>query len=93
MLNDPVVRAKLQNFIQNGIELVEQINVYKESYNDLAKTTTEELGISKRVLNRVVKKAFLYKKNHEKLEEEKENEKLIENIVDFVFLRKNSKEE
>lgn len=92
MLNDPVVRAKLQNFIESGIELVEQILVYKESYNDLAKTTVEEIGIPKRVLNRVVKRALLYKKNLEKIEEEKETERLVENIVDFVFMRKNSKE-
>lgn len=83
-LNDPVVRAKLERFIKSSIELLEQINTYKESYKDLKDEISIDIGIGKRLLNRIAKYAFLKQKENDKLAEEMKNINLVENILTLL---------
>lgn len=83
-LNDPVIRAKLENFIKASIEILDQINTYRESYKDLKDDYCDQIGAPKRLLNKIAKYAYLKKKEQDKLQQEKENINLIENILDMI---------
>lgn len=54
----PADKAKIQNLINSGIDVMREIATLKEGLKDTVSAVSEELDIEKKVLNRAIRMAY-----------------------------------
>lgn len=74
-------KVKLQELINQGVQVMSDIKVMKEGLNDTIESLSEELEIKKNVLSKAVKIAFKMSENRDELADGREELDEVEEIL------------
>ena len=74
-------KARLQDLITQGVQVMNDIKVMKEGLNDTVESISEELDIKKSVLNKAIKVAFKMGENRDELADGREELDEVEEIL------------
>lgn len=74
-------KARLQELISQGVQVMQDIKVMKEGLNDTISSVSEELDIKKNVLNKAIRVAFKMSENRDELADGREELDEVEEIL------------
>ena len=74
-------KARLQELISQGVQVMQDIKVMKEGLNDTISSVSEELDIKKNVLNKAIRVAFKMSENRDELADCREELDEVEEIL------------
>jgi hypothetical protein len=74
-------KARLQDLINQGVQVMQDMKVMKEGLNDTVASVSEELDIKKNVLNKAIKVAFKMSENRDELADGREELDEVEEIL------------
>lgn len=74
-------KARLQDLITQGVQVLNDIKVMKEGLNETVDSISEELDIKKSVLNKAIKVAFKMGENRDELADGREELDEVEEIL------------
>lgn len=74
-------KARLQDLINQGVQVMQDIKVMKEGLGDTVDSVSEELDIKKNVLNKAIRVAFKMSENRDELADGREELDEVEEIL------------
>lgn len=74
-------KARLQELVNQGVQVMQDIKVMKEGLNDTIASVSEELDIKKNVLNKAIRVAFKMSENRDELADGREELDEVEEIL------------
>lgn len=74
-------KARLQDLINQGVQVMQDIKVMKEGLSETVDSVSEELDIKKNVLNKAIRVAFKMSENRDELADGREELDEVEEIL------------
>jgi len=74
-------KARLQSLINEGVQVLGDVNALKEGLKETVENIAEELDIKKTVLNKAIQIAFKNSQNKDKLTESREELDEVEQVL------------
>jgi len=78
---DSADKARLANLVNEGVQVLTDIQALKESLKDTVDTVSEEMDIKKPVLNKAIRMAFKNTQNRNALEDTREELDEVEQVL------------
>jgi len=78
---DAAEKARLQHLINEGVQVLTDVQALKESLKETVDAVSEEMDIKKQVLNKAIRIAFKNTQNRDTLESTREELDEIEQVL------------
>tara|TARA_R110000868_G_scaffold9620_6_gene47593 strand:- start:24725 stop:25000 length:276 start_codon:yes stop_codon:yes gene_type:complete len=78
---DPADKARLTNLVNEGVQVMNDVQALKESLKETVDTISEEMDIKKSVLNKAIRIAWKNTQNRNALEDTREELDEIEQVL------------